>query len=587
MALPGVSLNLLNNQLGRQPASNAHVIVLVGCSTYGDELGLTFFSDSAGLQSDQGAGEVVEAAAYNLSISGGPVGVMTLPPTNAGGLSSVSHVGTGSGTLTVSAAPHLAISIACTTGGTLGTAEFTFAVGSLPVSAPVVSEVGWASTGYRVPGTYTTLVFTTGTYVTADTYAVSVLGAVTHPTGTGPAVPTQSSSPVDWYTPNIIITTGGALGTAQFTYSLDGTTANTSAPVLTSGAGTYALPNTGIVLTFSGTLTADDEYSFSSAGPSASNSDLTDAMTELETTYLSSDYSMTCVIGNLADASAWVTQCSTLETAAEALFSSGVYVRMINGAPTPGTITASGGATVVNTSSTDAALITARQSVSAPRVAACAGDELLTSALSGLSQRRNASWGVSGRASKVEASQNIGAVADGAVTGVTYLYRNEAVTPALDAVGFITMRSFPGSVSSGTGLPGFYITNGHTMDTVTSDYYPLTNARVIDLACRIAKAAALPFVNSKIPTTTRNGNVGVITEKKAQQIEAIVEGKLNTGLVSVQPAEAVAVSCTVNRVHNILADSALYMTVGVQPFGYAEQIFIDIGLVPDAGAAAA
>jgi hypothetical protein len=174
-------------------------------------------------------------------------------------------------------------------------------------------------------------------------------------------------------------------------------------------------------------------------------------------------------------------------------------------------------------------------------------------------------------------------VADGAVAGVTYLYRNETITPALDAVGFITMRSWPGSVSSGTGRAGFYITNGHTMDTVVSDYYPLTNARVIDLGCGIAYAAALEFVNSKIPTTTRNGSVGVITERKAQQIENVVEGKLLDALVNTQPQEAVAVNVTVSRTNNVLSTKQLILTVGIQPYAYAEMVYANIGLVANAG----
>ncbi len=582
MALPGVRLNVLNGQLGFVPDSTAQSLIYLGCSPLGAENVLGFYGSQAGLTTALDAGELAEAAAYELSVSGGPVGVMTLPPSVRGGLSAVTHEGTGAMTLAVSAAPHKAITITCTTAGALGTAAFTFQVGSGAVSSPVTSAAGWSSTGYRVPGTYTLLVFTAGSYVTvgtADTYLVSVLGVVTHPTGAGPAVPTQTSSPIDWYAPVITVTTAGALATSQFTYSLDGTEANTSGAILTTAGGTYALPNTGIVLTFTGTAVADDTYSFSAAGPTYSNAELVTALTALQTTYLSSSYSLACIIGNLASGAAWVTQCASLESSALTLFGSGLYIRFINGAPTTGTITGNAGSVTVNSASTDSALLTSRLSVSAPHVAACAGDETLVSPLSGLSYRRNASWAASARAASVEASQNIGAVEDGAVSGVTYLYRDETVTPALDAVGFITMRSFPGSVSSGTGLTGYYITNGHTMDTVVSDYYPLTNARVIDLACTIARAAGLPFVNTKIPTTTRSGNVGVITERKAQQIENVVEGKLLNGLVNTEPQEAVNASVQVDRENNVLATAQVNMTVGVQPYAYAETVYINIGLV--------
>lgn len=586
MALPGVKIALLNGQLGIVPPSTANSLVYFGCSTNGAVNTLAFYGSTTALVAALGAGELLEAAAYELAVSGGPVGVMTLNPTTEGGFSAVAHSGTGTGTLSVSGAPPASIAIACTTSGTIGTAAFTFQVGSGPVSAPVVSQAAWTSTGYRVPGTYCTLVFTAGTYTstaTQDTYLVSTLGAVTHPTGSGPAVPTQTSSPIDYYTPVITVTTGGALGTAQFTYSLDGTASNASGNILTSGGGTYAIPGSGIVLDFSGTLVAGDVYSFSTAGPGATNTDLTNAMTAMESTYLSAPYSMGCVLGNIASASAWGTQTATLETAGETLFGKNVFARFFNCVPTLGTVTPTGsGGVTIDTADTDSVLITERNSVAAPRVVGCAGDVLLTSALTGLSQRRNCAWAASARAASVAASENIGAVADGALTGVTYIYRDEAVTPGLDAVGYTTVRTYAGSVSSGTGLTGYYMTDGHTLDSVTSDYYALTNARVVDLACSVTVAAALPYVNAKIPTTTRNGQSGVITERKAQQIEADIDGKLNTRLVSVQPQEAVAASCSVDRQHDILADSTMDLTVGVQPFSYSKFIYVQIGLVPQA-----
>jgi hypothetical protein len=586
--LPGVTIALLNGQLGFQPASNAEVLVYMGCSTTLPVGTLAFYSNQTALQSALGAsGELVEAAAYELSVSGGPVGVLAMNPTTEGGFGSVSHSGTGTGTLSLSTAPPQSIAIACTTSGSLGTAAFTFQNGTGPVSAPVVSASAWSSTGYRVPGTYTTLVFSAGSYLstaTQDTYLVSTLGVVTHPTGSGPAVPTQTSSPLDWWTPVATIEVGGALATMQFNYSLDGTQANTSGNILSSSGGTYAIPGTGLVLTFSGTFTAGDAYNSSTAGPATTNTDLVNAFAALQTTYLpSANYSMLCVLGNLASASTWATQCATIQTQTTTLFNSNVFVRCFNGAPTIGTIIPNGsGGITIDSADNDAALITARAGVSAPRVAAAAGDVLLSSPLSGLSQRRNASWAASGRAASVDPAENIGATEDGAIQGVTFLYRDETVTPALDAIGFITMRSFPGSVASGTGLPGFYITNGHTMDTVTSDYFPLTNARVVDQASQIAYAAALAYVNAKIPTTTRNGLVGVITERKAQQIEAVITGKLNTALVEVVPQQAIAVQVQVNRDNNVLATSTLELTVGVQPFGYSEFIEVSIGFIPTA-----
>ncbi len=572
MALPGVSVSVLNGQLGLQQPSAAQTMVYLGCCTDGTAGELTFFNDASTAQDELGSGELLEAIAYHLANGGGPVGAMPLTPTTVGGVSSVTHVGTGAATMTVLTAPHVSILVTCTTGGTLGTAEFTFSLDGGAASTAVTSASGWSSTGYLVPGTFCTIVFTAGTYITggsADTYTISTIGVITHATGAGPAVPTYTASPIDWYTPTLTITTAGALATSQFTYSLDGSDANVSAPVLTVASGKYALPGAGVYVTFSGTAVADDTYAFTAAGPLASNTELTTEVGVLETTYLSSSYSMGCVVGNLSSTANWATQVSTLATAAGVLFDAGLYTRWITGCPSVGTITGNAGSVTVNSASTDAAIQTQRLTTSTPFAAGCAGDVDLTSAVSGLTFRRNCSWVAAARAAAIEPSQNIGFVGLGSTAGVTDLYRNEQSTPALDAVGFITMRTFPGN-----GLAGFYLTDGHTLDTVVSDYYPLTNARVMDRACTLARTASLPLINSKIPTKAG----GVITEKKAQQIDAKVGGALLTGMVDTDPQDAVAASASCSRTHNILADGNLIIGVSVQPFAYARTITLNIGL---------
>jgi hypothetical protein len=582
--LPGVTLNVLDGNLGIQPGSNERVMVVCGPSTGGTENTLYSFGDSTTAQTTLGYGKGVEALNYILEIGGGPVMYMPMTLDNAGGKSSVSHVGTGAMTCTVSFAPHVAITISCTTGGTLGTAAFTFTLGSGAASAPVTSASAWGTTGYRVPGTYCTVVFTTGTYVTADVYTISTLGAIAHAAGTGPAVPTITASPADDYNVLLTVTTAGALGTSQFTYSLDNGwslsvtsfSGSTSANVVSPGGGAYAIPNTGIVLTLSGTAVAGDTYQFTTCGPSASNTNITSAFAALESTFLSQAiYSMGFIVNVNASASAWATEAATVQTAGTALFNAGVYTRWFTEVPTVGTITASAGSVVVDSADTDSVLTAQMASVSAIRAVGGAGDCLLTSGVTGLSLRRSASWVAAARAASVEASEDLGDVGKGGVTGVVYIFRDENATPALDAVGYTTLRKFP-------GVPGFYITGAHTCTVTTSDYFALTNARVVDRGCAIARLNTLPLVNSKVPTTTRNGLSGVITEKKAQQIEGKLDSALATGLVDIDPADAVAVSATVNRTHNILADGQLIIAVAIQPFAYSKFITVNIGMAVQA-----
>ena len=232
MALPGVSVNVLDGNLGLQPATTSQTMLWMGCCTDLTPNTLAYYGDSATLSSALGAGELLEAAGYGLKVAGGVLGVMALTPSTRGGVSAVTKYGTGAETLAVTIAPHKAITVTCTTAGALGTAAFTFQLGSAAASQPVTSAASWSSTGYLVPGTYCTVVFTAGSYVaggTPDTYTISTAGVVAHPTGAGPAVPTFTASPIDAYAPKVSITTAGALGTMQFAYSLDGTAGNTSA----------------------------------------------------------------------------------------------------------------------------------------------------------------------------------------------------------------------------------------------------------------------------------------------------------------------------------------------------------------------
>jgi hypothetical protein len=292
----------------------------------------------------------------------------------------------------------------------------------------------------------------------------------------------------------------------------------------------------------------------------------------MQTTYLAqmAQVSLVYLNGNNTSAANAATQAATLETAATAMFNLGIYQRFLMECPTVGSVYGNGsGGVTVDAADTDSACISAFQAVNAPHVGVAAGDEALTSTMTGLSQRRSVGWSAIARACKYEASANIGAVANGGLLGVSKLYRDEYSTPGLDAARFITARSFP-------GLPGFYLTDGHTMALTTSDYSDLTNARVIDRACTVARQKALPLVNGKQETSSKIP--GAISERAAQKIEANITSALQTALVDNSPQDAVKAKATVNRTHNILSDKKLIISVGVQPFAYSKYVEVDIGM---------
>lgn len=593
--LPGVTISVLDGNLNLQSGNASQNVLWMGCSLAGAANTLGTYGDSTTMAGQLLGGRLLEAASYNLQVAGGVVYVMPMTPSVRGGISAVVHGGPGTGTLTVSLAPHAAITILCTTAGTLGTAAFTFtlttASGQVITSAPILSAAGWSAAGFRVPGTYTNVVFTAGSYVaggTPDIYTISVLGVIAHPQGAGPAVPTFTASPVDDYSPRVGISLSGALGTMQFTYCLDFnasaqlnvTSSNTSSAIVSPVGGVYAIPNTGIVLTFAGTFTALDTYDFSSAAPTFGGSDLTAALTALQTTYLPQMGQVSLVAVDCANgsASAWATQVASLQTAAAAFFNLGVYLNFFSSSPTVGTVLPNAGGVTVDAADTDSVVIGQRVTMSAKDVCPCAGDDLVVSPSSGLNFRRAGLWATTARAASVEASEDIGAVADGGLVGVIGLFRDENATPGFFAAGITCHRTF----TNNGNVTGFYVTKGLMATTSTSDYYTLTNSRVVDRGCAIVLAAALIYTNGKIPTTTRNGQSGLITEKKAQKIDARIKGALDTGMVDTDPADAVGTIVTTSRTHNILSDSSLIIAVGIQPFAYSTFINVNLGLTVQA-----
>lgn len=86
-----------------------------------------------------------------------------------------------------------------------------------------------------------------------------------------------SGSPVDSYPFKILITRAGGVGVGAFKIAMD-VTGTYGAETAIPGGGTYAIPGTGITLTFTGTFDVGDLITFSSTGPTSTAGDLTTAL---------------------------------------------------------------------------------------------------------------------------------------------------------------------------------------------------------------------------------------------------------------------------------------------------------------------
>jgi hypothetical protein len=238
-----------------------------------------------------------------------------------------------------------------------------------------------------------------------------------------------------------------------------------------------------------------------------------------------------------------------------------------------GTILPNNGSITVDSADTDSVVIAARAGMSAPHVCVAAGDGMMVGAFSGLVFRRNAVWAAIARAAKVVASQDIGAVEDGGVASFTAPVRDDFANGlSFFKAGITSLQTYGGS--------GTFINRGLMGTVSTSDYYPLTNARVVDQACGIVAVNGRKYTLARLPTQTRNGIQGTIREKEAQNIES----RINSAVAAQLPVgplptgNAVASNVVVTRTNNIYSSGQLIFTLAVQPWGYATQIIANVGL---------
>lgn len=260
MTISSIAFTVVDGGLGILPPDTGNLQVAMGCCSAG--IPGTFYALGSTAATNQylGWGPLAEAVALKQA-AGAPIQyAYVLPQTNAGALSAVTKYGTGYGVFTVADAPASTITFTCTTAGAFATFAGTFAVGSGAAGLPQTSTASpWS---YTVPGTSTVVTFTsaggTSAFTAGDTFTFSATGVVT---AGGSNVTTstaaQVSQPFDQYQAAVQIVSSGTFGTATFKWALDyrvtsdGADISTySAPIIVPTGGKYAIPNSGIYLTF-------------------------------------------------------------------------------------------------------------------------------------------------------------------------------------------------------------------------------------------------------------------------------------------------------------------------------------------------
>jgi hypothetical protein len=379
--------------------------------------------------------------------------------------------------------------------------------------------------------------------------------------GTGTPQPTVSGTPTDRFNLLLTIVAGGALGTGTFKFSLDAHDANaasfTQSQVRTiPGGGTYAIPNSGLTVTFpAGTYVAADTYALSTVPPEPSTTDLATVATLLENTS-ALDFHIWLLSGAQPDNVTAATLAAALSGDATALTQSYRYVRAF-----------------VDIGSTDTAnnIHTEAASWTSTRVSPAYGFELIPSVLpyEGFSNRKTSCVStIAVRAMTVPISNDLARFADGPGADVLKIYFDGFYDQRLDGDGISTMRTWP-------GIDGFYIAGGKLKAPFGSNFTDVQFGRIMDVACKTTYQAQLPYLADFFRATT--DGTGHIDPRDAATVETGVRDALANELTRPtnakgEPGHVSGFSYTVDQTVNIITTGQLVTKVGIVPFGYAKDI---------------
>lgn len=367
---------------------------------------------------------------------------------------------------------------------------------------------------------------------------------------------TVTGAPADDYALGVEMVSGGAVGAAAFSVSLDGS--SWSPPVATAAA--YALDqasvagtDTGLTLGFrAGIYAPSDSWTCACTAPSYSPTDLSAALDGALAD--SREAAFWHILGCTRAAAGMSALAVAVEAKLDAAYNAHRYLRAILELPDV----------------PDAAIAAAFAQTQATRVAVVPGYADVLSALSGRVLKRSAAWLVSSRAAMVPISEDLGQFDRGALGGVTRLDRDERASPGLSDARFTTLRTY-------AGVPGYYITDGRLLCGPTSDFRFWQLGRVMDTACRVTYVALLKFLNRsvRVNPATATKNPGGLYEADARAMERFVVGKLNAALTAYGHISAAGVR--VDRANNILSTNTILADVSIVPLGYSKTINATIG----------
>lgn len=190
----------------------------------------------------------------------------------------------------------------------------------------------------------------------------------------------------------------------------------------------------------------------------------------------------------------------------------------------------------------------------------------------------NAAMGIfAGKVASVPVQRNIGRVADGALSPEQMYIGDKTVDEAEDDIaaiydkGYITPRTY-------VGRTGYFFTDDRMACDPVDDYAHLTGRRTVDKAARIAYDTLLDFMISEIEVNEDGTMQQPVLKSWQSEVESTIDSKM-TAAGELSATDGSGCSCYIDPAQNVLATSAVSMTLKVRPYGYARTINVDLGFL--------
>lgn len=397
------------------------------------------------------------------------------------------------------------------------------------------------------------LVVSTLSIAKTTCYVISLAGsvagtksAVTPGAGnTGVGNLSITGDPRNEYDFQVVIDEEGGLNEAVFHYVLDGIpSAQITVP---ETDGIYAVPGTGISLTFNpGTPTgeevsfaAGDTFSFTCSEPKASNAEILSAVdTLIASNYL---YEWIAVAG-ISDAALW----AALDVKAAGAEAEGKYFYF--------KCQARGTNTGETVDQWVAALTGAERGTTAStRVQIYAAWIMQSDPYGAVDQRGGIGLG-SGMSARRDIHEPVDATEYGTIPGVVNLLPdgiNGGHIDALDNAGYTTFCTYPGEL-------GIYVTHGRLTAPDTSDFRLEERRRVMDYAIKKVKKAQFFYINSTAEIGADGSLEGIdmfraVSEQPLKNMAR--EGKISAGEI------------LIDKEQDILSTETIKTKVRIRPLG--------------------